>query len=433
MRLGLFWAFWGFGEGVKVGMNKVEIVSFGGCSARIRRRGNGFFAITWREAKRGRSTTAATLERARALARAKVRELAGKAGSRLVSLTEAEAIEGLKAVAGGRSLSGVVEQIRDAAARVGGLSHVLRACELYVAAGHGKLTACSVAEAVGRFVASHAKSASLYRRGLQKELRAFVAAGNGDVPMVEVTAEVLRPWISRLNADGSEPGWRYFNNRLATWKTFLNRCREWNVLLRGERHAGEIIKPMRAVDSVPEIWSVAEGRAILAAVREGLAESLTYVVVGCWMGLRPFEMQRVRPGMFDWERGYLNVGAEVAMKTMQQRFVPIPGNVRELLYERLTVAERFWGSGKGRKRARSIVRSDDQVFVSRLLRERGIIESWPQDVMRHSYISYRLAQGHGRGQVAEWAGNSEGEIRRSYRRPLRREDGEGWFEVGIEK
>jgi hypothetical protein len=71
------------------------------------------------------------------------------------------------------------------------------------------------------------------------------------------------------------------------------------------------------------------------------------------------------------------------------------------------------------------------VFLSKLLREKGLIKEWPQDVMRHSYISYRLAQGYGRGQVAEWAGNSEGEIRRSYRRPLRKEDGDRWFEVGL--
>jgi hypothetical protein len=69
--------------------------------------------------------------------------------------------------------------------------------------------------------------------------------------------------------------------------------------------------------------------------------------------------------------------------------------------------------------------------LSILLREKGLINSWPQDVMRHSYISYRLAQGHGRGQVAEWAGNSESEIRKSYRRPLRKEDGDAWFGVGL--
>lgn len=411
---------------------EVEVVAYGGVTARIRPRSNGFYAITWREAKKGRSTTAVSLEGARKIAKAKVRELAGKVGSRMVSTLEAEALDGLKEVIGARSLPAVVEQIKDMVHRVGSFQHLARAVENYLKAGHGKLDRAPVSEAVARFVKLHAKSAGMYRRGLQKELNAFVAA-HGSVSVADIDAEMLRAWIGRANEDGGEPGWRYFNNRLATWKTFLNRCREWNMLVRDEQHAGEVVKPMKKVDSVPEIWGVDQAREILRVVREELNESLTYLVTGCWMGLRPFEMQRVKPGMWDWTRGYLDVGAAVAMKTMQQRFVPIPANVRELLYERLTAAERFWGSRQGRRPAKHIVRSDDQVFLSALLRRKGLIESWPQDVMRHSYISYRLAQGHGRGQVAEWAGNSESEIRRSYRRPLRKEDGEAWFGIGMTK
>jgi integrase len=348
----------------------------------------------------------------------------------MVSVLEAEAVDGLKDVIGARSLPAVVEQLKDLVARVGGFQHVTRACENYIKAGHGKLDRSPVSGAVARFVKLHAKSAGMYRRGLQKELNAFVIA-HGGVSVADIDAEILQAWIGRVNEDGGAPGWRYFNNRLATWKTFLNRCREWGMLVRDEDHAGEIVKPMKRVDSVPEIWGIDQARSILNAVTTGLNESLTYLVTGCWMGLRPFEMQRVTPRMWDWTQGYLDVGADVAMKTMQQRFVPIPPNVRELLYERLTAEHRVWGTHQGRRPAKHIVRSDDQAFLSSLLREKGLITEWPQDVMRHSYISYRLAQGHGRGQVAEWAGNSESEIRKSYRRPLRKEDGNAWFEIGI--
>lgn len=181
-------------------------------------------------------------------------------------------------------------------------------------------------------------------------------------------------------------------------------------------------------DWVPEIWTVTEVERILKLVREELPECLNFLVIGCWMGLRPFEMHRLKWDAWDWERGYVDVGADVALKTMQQRFVPIPDNVRAMLYGRHEDAR--WGR-RYKRRAKTCVRSDDQVFLSELLRERGVIKEWPQDVMRHSYISYRLAQGHGRGQVAEWAGNSEAVIRQRYRRPLRAEDGAAWFGVGF--
>ncbi len=397
---------------MEVKQMKGEAVSFGGVTVRIKERANGFFAITWREAKKGRSTTKVTLEKARAFARAKVRELAGKTGSRLVSTLEAEAVEGLKEVIGARSLPAVVEQVKDMVSRVGGLQHLSRAVENYLKAGHGVLERKPVSEAVARFLKLHERSAVLYRGGMRKELQAGVARF-GAVSVCDVEQSMLEAFIARLNADGSEPGARYFNNRLATWKTFLNRCREWGLLLRGELHAAEKIKRRKEADVVPEIWSVELMQKILGCVMTERPESLPYLVTGCWMGCRPFEIQRLEASMWDWERGYLDVGATVARKTMQQRFVPIPENVRALL--------------KGRE-FRTI--TDDQVHLSKLLRDKGLIDSWPQDVMRHSYISYRLAQGHGRGQVAEWAGNSEGEIRRSYRRPLRREDGDAWFAIG---
>ena len=297
----------------------VEIVSFGGSEVTITPRKNGFYKLTWREARKGRSTTAVTLERARAAARKKVRELSGKAGSRTVLQIEAEAIEGLKDVIGARSLPGVVEQLRDAVLRLGGWEHVGRAFDNYIKAGHGKLDRSTVAVAVDRFNASHARSAVLYRAGMKKELQAGVVRF-GTVSVCDLDAAMLEAHISRLNEDGSEPGARYFNNRLATWKTFLNRCRQWGMLLREELHAGETIKRRKEADRVPEIWGIDQAAKILQVVRSELNESLNYVVTGCWMGLRPFEMRRVTAKMWDWEQGYLNVGGACGNEKRCQAF-----------------------------------------------------------------------------------------------------------------
>jgi integrase len=412
-----------------------EVVQYGGQKVKILERANGFFSIYWRELRKARLTTRSRLDGAdgaRAFAKVKVRELAGKAGMRAVPVLEAEAVEGFKGIVGGRSLPAVVDQLKDLVSRMGGFGHLVRACENYLKAGHGRLDRSSVEMAVSRFLAGHAKSAVLYRGGMRKELEAGVLRF-GTVSVCDIDAAMLEAFVSRANEDGSEPGARYFNNRLATWKTFLNCCRQWGMLLREEPHAGEVIKRRKEADRVPEIWGIEQAASILKAVAAEENESLNYLVTGCWMGLRPFEMRRVTAAMWDWEQGYLNVGAHVAMKTMQQRFVPIPPNVRELLYERMTAPVRVWGAASpmGRRIAKHIVRADDQAFVAKLLRAKNLITEWPQDVMRHSYISYRLAQGHGRGQVAEWAGNSESEIRKSYRRPLRKEDGDRWFEVRL--
>jgi hypothetical protein len=63
------------------------------------------------------------------------------------------------------------------------------------------------------------------------------------------------------------------------------------------------------------------------------------------------------------------------------------------------------------------------------IRDKGVIKSWENDVMRHSFCSYLLAKEQNIGLVAEQAGNSPEMIRKHYRQPLTQEEGEAWFEI----
>ncbi len=407
--------------------SQVEVIKFGGASVRLAPRSNGWWILRWREGGATRQTTATTEARAREMARQKVRELSASNGARLVAGLEAQAIDRLRGVIGTRSMSAVIEQLEDAVRRLGSWEHVGRAIEGYLRAGYGKVQSMAMRQAVVDFLEGHERSSRLYRAGLRKELEAFTR-GAGDVAVCDLDEAVLVRWIERPNEDGSAPAARFFNNRLATWKTFLNWARERNLVARGEPHAAARLRPRKVEDRAPEIWTPEVARRALELVLALDPQLLNYLVIGCWMGLRPFEMRRLKWDAWDWERGYLEVGADVALKVMRTRFVPIPDNVRGLLQGREQNAR--WGL-RYRRRARACTRTADQHTLAVLLREHGVIQAWPQDVMRHSYISYRLAQGHGRGEVAEWAGNSESEIRRSYRRPLRKEDGERWFAVGM--
>jgi len=424
-------AFPGLLERVKAGMKSAksrtaaQIVSFGGASARVRQRSDGLWVVRWREAKKGRSTTAISKERAMELAKTRVRELAGKSGARMVSVIEAEAIARLKGVIGARSLSAAVDTLADGVQRLGDWAQVSRAIEAWIKAGHGKIQRTAVEAAVERFLALHEQSAGMYRGGMRKELEAYAEAFPG-LCVSDITEDMLSDWINRRLQSGDEPGPRFRNNRLATWKTFLNQCRRWHMLPADGKHPGETIKKQKEPDRVPDIWTVDQAQRALDLVREQDPQMLSYLLLGCWMGLRPFEIQRLTWEAFDWTRGYLNVGAHVAQKTMQQRFVPIPENIAPMLLERSKI--RTWGVQQISK-ARHCVRMHDARNLAQLLRQHGVIQEWTQDVMRHSYISYRLAQGHGRGEVAEWCGNSETVIRQRYRRPLRREDGDAWFAV----
>jgi integrase len=393
-----------------------EVVSFGGASCRVARRGDGRWVVRWREAGRGRSTTSMSREGALKLARAKVRELsaaAGGLGGAMVTGAEVELLRRLRAVAGGRSMHSVLDQIEDAVRRLGGWEVLGRALRFYEASGMAAVERVTLRVARGRFLDLYEAKARLTRAGLRKELDAFCAV-YGDLAVCDVSAEILGPWILRKRGDGKPVGARFANNRLDSWRTFFNRCRAWNYWPRGEKHPAELLERQREASRLPPVWSVEVIRAALAVVER---RYVPYLVLGCFAGLRPFELTRLRWEHVDWLRGYVHVPPEVALKTLQERFVPLEGCVKKLLAE--------WVGASGK-----CCGTHDREEISVVLRAAGIITEWPQDVMRHSYISYRIARGDGAGLVAEHSGNSERIIRRHYRRPLRREDGVLWFETG---
>ncbi len=54
---------------------------------------------------------------------------------------------------------------------------------------------------------------------------------------------------------------------------------------------------------------------------------------------------------------------------------------------------------------------------------------WKKNALRHSYISYRLAQVQNENQVALESGNSPGMIHRHYKQLVTEQEGRVWFEI----
>jgi integrase len=92
------------------------------------------------------------------------------------------------------------------------------------------------------------------------------------------------------------------------------------LLPPGEAQAAATIERMPEVRTAVPIWEPKIPRAILKILPENLRP---YLIIGCWLGLRPTEIQRLTWGHFDWKRGYLNIDAIVAAKTMEERFVKL--------------------------------------------------------------------------------------------------------------
>jgi integrase len=421
-----------------------KVVRFGGGKVHVARRGDGRFALTWREVGLTRRTTQGTAEKAVAWAEQKARDLDGAVGRRWVTPAEGEVLEGLKRAAGTEegALGRLAAEVTVAVETLGGAATLSQAARYYAERGPLKVQRTTVAEAIERFLGEYARAPEATRRTFAGELRPFAQRFPG-LTMLELDQATVEAWTGRKVAaagtrggvrrkgvsgaasggDGElvEPAARTLRGRITTWVTFLNRARYWNLLGPG-KHAAELVRRPVIPDAGREILTVEEGRALLMVVREEAPKLLGYLLVAGWLGLRPSECQRLTWGAFDWGMGYCHVGVATAQKTSTERYVPMDGLVAARLREVWAEME-----GRGRTVADRVCGFRSREFLSALARGRGVVSRWVPDVLRHSFCSYRLAVTQDLARVAEEAGNSPAIIRSNYRKPVRAEDGAAWW------
>ena len=144
-------------------------------------------------------------------------------------------------------------------------------------------------------------------------------------------------------------------------------------------------------------------------------ELLAYHAIGVFAGLRSSEIRRLQWGRnVDLVTGFIKLDASIT-KTGQRRLVPILPNLRAYLEP---IAKPF---------STMVVTSllDDRAQAAR---KRAGIE-WTENIMRHSFVSYRLADTQNAAQVAEEAGHSVTILRKHYRELVTPEDAKRYFAI----
>jgi integrase len=134
-------------------------------------------------------------------------------------------------------------------------------------------------------------------------------------------------------------------------------------------------------------------------------------------GLRTAEVRRLEWGDV-WRRpGYIEVGALKA-KTRSRRLVPISPALAAWL-------------APCRNRADGRVWPFEENKFHGTMRELADTAKVPrrENALRHSFITYRLAEVHNEHQVAHEAGNSPAMIHRHYRELATAEEAKAWFNV----
>ena len=159
-----------------------------------------------------------------------------------------------------------------------------------------------------------------------------------------------------------------------------------------------------------EIFSPNQIAALLAGADD---ETRPFIALGAFAGLRSSEIERLDWSNIDLQRNYVTVHAHKG--TAQRRLVPILTNLREWLLPIAKPEGQLWRF------------KNTQKPIARLTKKTGI--PWKTNALRHSFISYRVAQIQNVAQVALECGNSPTMIFRNYRELVKPSDAESWFAI----
>ena len=341
------------------------------------------------------------------------------------------------------------------AKRVLGDVPLLLAAEYYVQRHPTRIApqpVMAVAEEMLKVKQSDGLSAE-YLRHLRYDMNKFAAAFQGNI------GTVMGPDVDKwLRGLGVSPRTR--NNLRASVQTLFAFAKTQRYLPKDHDEIDAVMLAKNAVSEI-EIFTPKEMAEILAHADKQL---IPFLALGAFAGIRHAEIQRLEWADIQFDAGIVEIRAAKA-KTASRRTVPILDNLRAWLLARhrevglvcgdldtkneipalvQTINESrraVWAKAnrvsadvlnESENRARDdAAKAKDKAPPGA---ETANIEGWPafawkHNALRHSFISYRVADIQNVAQVALEAGNSPQMIFKHYRELVRPDAAKAWFAI----
>jgi integrase len=283
------------------------------------------------------------------------------------------------------------------------------AAEFY-ARHHRGIKRKSVAEAATEMIDKKTLKgvSNVYRRDLSYRLGQFAQSFHCDVNQIAPDDVVCFFEHLRLSP-------RSHNNFLRAIRTFFRFAQrhEW---LSKEVDLLERVEKQTEKRTPVEIFTPSQLAAILEKASPQVAPC---IALAAFAGLRSAEILRLDWSDIERRPGFVEIAAHKA-KTAARRIVPISENLSRWLAMAPRNGARVWPDTK-----------DSFFKAMRRAANNGKIK-WKQNALRHSFISYRLAELQDVNRVALEAGNSPQMIFRHYRELATPEQARTWFAIAPE-
>ena len=248
--------------------------------------------------------------------------------------------------------------------------------------------------------------APMYLADLRKRLTRF-CQDFGDRPIASITVEELDDWLRALPlSPKSRANYRANVGVLFSYAT-KRRIFDMNPILHTE-------KP-KLIDSPPDIFTVNELRALLDEAQRTEPSVVPMLAIAAFAGIRDAELKRIDWSEVDQNRGHVEIKAGKA-KSARRRIVEMQPNLREWL--------RPYAGMTG-----PVVPPNARKKLD-LIRKTAKLERWPNNGLRHSFASYRLAAINDAPRVAAELGHTSPQMLYStYREVVQPEEAEQYWKI----
>ena len=242
-----------------------------------------------------------------------------------------------------------------------------------------------------------------YCNDLTLRLGRFCAAF-GERKLAEISTAELEGFLASLNVAAETRN--TFRRDIRTLWSFAEK-RGW-----GSAQTAKNTERAKALDRPPEILKPEQAASLLAESKDN--DLLAFHAIGLFAGLRVAEIKALDWRDIDLAGGYIHVGAKIS-KTRSRRLVPLTPNLLAWLQP-------------VSKPVGPVIEKELR-YRHEAARARAGIKDWPENCMRHSFVSYRLAATGNAAQTALESGHDQAVLFAHYREIVRPKDAERFFAI----
>jgi integrase len=273
---------------------------------------------------------------------------------------------------------------------------------------HGQgITGKSVSEAFNAFLEAKSKAqrSAVYLKDIRLRVGNFAKAFSCDVR--QLSAQDIAEWL-----DGQDVTARSINNSALLLRTFFGFCQTRQWLSRDVDLMERVTKRNVAKKDI-KIFTPEELRKLLHAATPRLA---TAIAIQAFAGVRTAELMRMTWNDIERRKGHIEVSALNA-KTASRRLIPIHKNLSVWIQQREMETDRIW----------PVIQSEFYEQLAKLAKKVEV--TYNKNALRHSFISYRIAESQDIAATSLEAGNSPKVIFQSYRELVTPDEGKEWFRI----